>query len=355
MSRTRSLGDGAANPGELSWGDRREQILTRYFALLADEGSPLLLAGPDVEAQVASQLLAVVDAAVGEFPDAVETELSADIGRARAASGVHPSVSLSAARLIFVAALPSVTEHMLAGGDTGAASTAAIRLNAAILSRMADAAANYISFLLDKVDQAHRDEAQRLSRDLHDLVGPTIAVAVQSLDLAGRYRRSQPERELEKLAAARKSLVDGGVVLRALAAETRVAFAPGGITAALTKCLENVPDQIHTQASMHGPLGTIPAHYEREVFLILREAIRNAVAHSSATEIFVSMAVDGIHLRCSVQDNGAGLRAAEPRSGTGMDSMRERAALLGADLQIASSKAGTQVHLTVPLPNRMQS
>lgn len=344
----------AAPPVEAStWRGQREHILARYFALLADEQSPLIQAGPDVEAQLAAQLFAVIDEAAGEMVDAPRSDLSSHIGRARAASGVHPSVSLAAARQIFVAALPSLTRHLQRHGDCEGATTAAVSLNAAILNRMADAAANYVGYLLDKADQAHRDEALRLSRDLHDAVGPSIAVAVQSLDLADRYRSADLERAEGKLTLARRALVEASAALRALAAETRVAVEPGGLATALTECLTHLPDEIHGKVSSQGSLDGIPTYYEREVFLILREAIRNAVAHSTATEISVRLAVAGIHLLGSVQDNGGGFETSgNGRCGTGMDSMRERAALLGAHLDVESSSTGTKILLTLPLPNR---
>lgn len=355
MTETRSLRQSpAAPPVEAStWRGQREHILARYFALLAEEQSPLIQAGPDVEAQLAAQLFAVIDEAAGEMVDAPRSDLSSHIGRARAASGVHPSVSLAAARLIFVAALPSLTRHLKDRGDTAAATTAAMSLNAAILNRMSDAAANYVGYLLDKADHAHRDEARRLSRDLHDAVGPSIAVAVQSLDLADRYRSSDPERAEGKLTLARRTLVEASTALRALAAETRVAVQPGGLATALTEYLTHLPDQIHGKFPSQVPLDGIPTHYEREVFLILREAIRNAVAHSTANEISVRLAVEGIHLLGAVHDNGGGFETnGTGRRGTGMDSMHERAALLGAHLDVASSSTGTKILLTVPLPNR---
>lgn len=342
----------ATSVGSPTWRAHREHILARYFALLAEEQSPLIQAGPEVQTQLAAQLFAVIDEAAGEL-SAQGSDLSSRIGRARAASGVHPSVSLAAARLIFVAALPSLTRHLQENGDPAAATTAAVKLNDAILIRMADAAADYVGYLLDKADQAHRDEARRISRDLHDAVGPSIAVAVQSLDLANRYRSSEPERAAGKLALARRTLVEASTALRALASETRVAFEPGGLANALTEYLTHLPDRIRSKISSQGSLDEIPTHYEREVFLILREAIRNTVTHSNATEISVKLAVEGIYLFGSVHDDGAGFEVdgIGPR-GTGIDSMHERSALLGARLDIESSSTRTEIRLAVPLPNR---
>ena len=50
-----------------------------------------------------------------------------------------------------------------------------------------------------------------------------------------------------------------------------------------------------------------------------------------------------------VQDDGCGFDAATVRQGSGLAGMRERAAALGADLQIASAPTrGTRLRLIVP-------
>jgi signal transduction histidine kinase len=343
----------ARQPAPLRWQERRQAILTTYFGLLAAAKSPLLEAGPDVEAQLAAQLLSIVDEAAGEAGLTGQPHLSRDIGRARASSGVHPSVSLAAARLIFEAALPDLIAHLDAGGEASAATTAAVRLNGVILGRMADAAANYVGYLLDKADQAHRDEAMRLSRDLHDSLGPMIAVAVQSLDLSGMYRSSDADRSEEKLALARSTLVDAAAALRVLATETRINFEPGHLLSALQDYLSNLPSDMRGKLSSTGTIAGIPSQYEREAFLILREAVRNAATHSRASAVSVDVAVSGIMLTGVVHDNGVGLDSPSAgRGGTGMDSMRERAALLGAELDVTTSAVGTTVRLCVPLPNR---
>lgn len=337
-----------------TWPAHREDIRARYFELLTAEHSPLLQAGPEVRTQMEAQLFAVIDEAADEPAEGSPTaDVSSRIGRARAASGIHPSVSLAAAQQIFVAALPSLTCFLEERENGSAAATAAVSLNAAILNRMADAAANYVGYLLDRADKAHREEALRLSRELHDTVGPSIAAAVQSLDLANRYHATDSRRAEAKLRLARETLVEAATDLRALAAETRVTVDPGGLAQALTNHVSNLPDHLHGTVSTQGALDDIPSHYEREVFLILREAIRNAALHSKATEISVNLAVEGIHLSGSVHDNGAGFNANDTKAGgTGMESMRERAAILGAALNVATSPNGTKVSLTVPLPNR---
>jgi signal transduction histidine kinase len=92
-----------------------------------------------------------------------------------------------------------------------------------------------------------------------------------------------------------------------------------------------------------------------EAFLIIREAIRNALAHGSPRLVVIGIALAPHDLLARVEDDGIGFAAGparDPRTaGTGLVSMRERAAVLGGRLRIASTPGqGTVVELLVPLP-----
>jgi signal transduction histidine kinase len=92
-----------------------------------------------------------------------------------------------------------------------------------------------------------------------------------------------------------------------------------------------------------------------EAFLIVREAIRNALRHGDPQLVLIGVALAPHELHAWVEDNGCGFTtSAHPVfTGTGLASMRERAALLDGRLTIASAPGqGTQVELLVPLPGR---
>jgi signal transduction histidine kinase len=94
-----------------------------------------------------------------------------------------------------------------------------------------------------------------------------------------------------------------------------------------------------------------------EVFLIIREALRNVVAHAQAERVLVRVDVAPDVLRASVVDDGRGFQPTDPgQGGTGVLSMRERAAMLGGTLTISSrSGQGTRLDLVVPLTGGAQS
>jgi signal transduction histidine kinase len=97
----------------------------------------------------------------------------------------------------------------------------------------------------------------------------------------------------------------------------------------------------------------VPATVREESFLIIREAIRNAVAHGAPGLIFIRVDIAPHELRAVVEDTGRGFDYASVRMSVtaGLSSMRERAALLGGMVSVVSEPGhGTQVELSVPLP-----
>jgi signal transduction histidine kinase len=82
-----------------------------------------------------------------------------------------------------------------------------------------------------------------------------------------------------------------------------------------------------------------------EVYLFLKEAINNAVKHSSANAVSLSLVRNGDYLEFSVSDNGTGFDESRIKKGNGLCSMQERASEIGATLALQSNERGTHVSM----------
>jgi signal transduction histidine kinase len=90
------------------------------------------------------------------------------------------------------------------------------------------------------------------------------------------------------------------------------------------------------------------------IYRIIQEALHNALRHAHADEALVKIEYRENELRAPVRDNGSGvdLESAGRTMSLGLLSMRERAAAIGADLDIVSrTGAGTIVVLRRPWEN----
>jgi signal transduction histidine kinase len=116
----------------------------------------------------------------------------------------------------------------------------------------------------------------------------------------------------------------------------------------------------------HGSGGArrLDPELESTIYRIVQEALTNVSRHAQATKAVVRVVEhDGV-VRASVTDDGRGLpdsgrlgpRGDGLEGGFGMGGMRERAELVGGELEFASAPGGgTVVSLTVPLAGRPAS
>jgi PAS domain S-box-containing protein len=210
--------------------------------------------------------------------------------------------------------------------------------------------------------QAEDAERERISRELHDRVAHHMGVAHQSLELFSALRESTPERAADRLALARKTTKRALDQTRALSAELKRLQdeeLKDGMEAAFGKIVGSyVPDGVEVELSFSGEESSIPRALATQVYLTMREAVRNAVKHSGCSRLAITLEIREGELRGLVEDDGEGfdpeaMEAATPSFGVGLWSMRERAEMLGGSLRVGSEPGtGTRVEVRAPLDGR---
>jgi len=193
---------------------------------------------------------------------------------------------------------------------------------------------------------AQEGERQRISRELHDEIGQSLTVALLSLRrVADRAPESlRDETELAQQ-AVRKSLDDVRSVARRLRPGV---LADLGLRSALKELIEEFSRSsgVDVIRSMPKDLPPLDREVELVVYRVAQEALVNVARHAHATSVRVTIAVDDRRLSLLVADNGHGGSYPE---GVGIRGMRERAALVSAELSIAPNPGGgTDVRLEIP-------
>lgn len=88
----------------------------------------------------------------------------------------------------------------------------------------------------------------------------------------------------------------------------------------------------------------------KDIYLIFKEAVNNAVKYSGATRVDVSVARSDKQLNLTVTDNGSGFDKEKIRRGNGLDNMKTRAGGLKAILTIDTADGkGTVIQLQMPV------
>lgn len=210
----------------------------------------------------------------------------------------------------------------------------------------------------DRLLTAQEDERNRLGRDLHDGVGQTLTAIVLTLDSAeaSLWAGDHVPNDLA-LSGIRRAQELAAIALdetRDVAYRLRPArFVEAGLVAAVGRLADTagVPITVVTDPDLAMP-GLLEPDEEMGVFRVVQEALSNATRYSNARRITVSLSSDGYVLEVRVTDDGIGFDTTTTATrGLGLAGMRERAAILRADLTVESSPGhGTTVTMRVPLP-----
>jgi signal transduction histidine kinase len=203
------------------------------------------------------------------------------------------------------------------------------------------------------VHRSHLDERRRVARELHDVVAHSVAVALQDLELFAVHRHRDGVRAEARLATALEQLRDTLDMLRAITQDLRRSAAQHGLTAALRSYLDSASLDRPTELSIEGDESRVPPAVQGELFLILREALRNAHVHGGGAAVRVNVVIGVAAIHATVSDDGCGFDPAAPRepdTGSGLASMAERVALLGGTIDVRSApERGASISLDVPL------
>lgn len=204
----------------------------------------------------------------------------------------------------------------------------------------------------ERVARAAAAERERISRELHDRVAHEMGVVHQSLQLYEALASRDPERAMDRLRVAKEMATVAMESTRNLSAELRRSEAEDGLEDALRDFAgAAVSGETKLGFSFDGDEAPVPGHTRGQLYLILCEAVRNAVRHSRCRSMDVGVAVLPDGISSFVEDDGHGFDAnGKGYEGVGLRSMRERAELLGGSLRLTSSpESGARVEIHVPL------
>jgi ligand-binding sensor domain-containing protein/signal transduction histidine kinase len=201
----------------------------------------------------------------------------------------------------------------------------------------------------------------RIAADLHDDLGTSLYRISILSELADRRigtSGSDARRLLSEIGETARALIDstGDMVWSVDPRRDDLASLATRVRAYASELLEAHGIEWTLELSPGAEKTLVGAQTRRQIYLVFKEALHNALRHGRPTRVTLRVSAADSHLECEIRDDGAGFASGPPArddagsDGYGLQTMRERARSLGADLRVWSAPGeGTRVWLRAPL------
>ena len=211
-------------------------------------------------------------------------------------------------------------------------------------------------WLINQLFTAREDERHRISRELHDETGQSMASILAYLRVL--HDRLETNEQREMLLAVRDLTADTLAGLRRLAVDLHPPMLEDlGLVIAIEKYLETfrrTQPQIAVEMKTEGDFTKLSRTISLVCYRTLQEALTNIIRHAQAHRVDISMSCTPHEIRLSIFDDGVGFdrKAAEEARRNrhlGLVSMKERVELLNGEFSIVSRpQGGTHIHVVLP-------
>ncbi len=211
--------------------------------------------------------------------------------------------------------------------------------------------------LLERTLSAQEEERRRIARELHDEAGQLLTallVGLRALEDARNLAdvRVQGQR-LREIAA--QAIDEVGRLARGL---HPTVLDDHGLGVALSRYATEYAKTYNIAVDLtlgDLDLSNISSTVQITLYRILQEALTNVARHSGAKAVGIRFVRSAAFVEVAVIDDGCGFDAkavAVSSRRLGIQSMRERAAMLGGTVNFISQRRGTKVLVQVPVPNQ---
>jgi two-component system sensor histidine kinase UhpB len=206
------------------------------------------------------------------------------------------------------------------------------------------------------IDAVEREQ-KRFASDLHDGVCQELAGVTMMLDAILPRVSSDVAEEIGSVSEhIRRVTLDARRLALGLAPIAVERAGLAGALALLRPDVETLKGPTIV-VSVNEPLAReLPLDMAVNLYHIAQEATTNALRHSGASRIEISLESCGARILLAIQDDGRGIQAFGRESwGLGISSMASRAEWLGGELTFSrGTPQGTKVQVIVPMDDRLQ-
>jgi PAS domain S-box-containing protein len=211
--------------------------------------------------------------------------------------------------------------------------------------------------LLEHTLSAQEEERRRIARELHDEAGQLLTallVGLRTLDDARKVADVKVQgRRLREITA--QAMDEVGRLARGL---HPTVLDDHGLNVALSRYAREYTKTHNIDVDLNLnelDSSNLPSAAQIALYRILQEALTNVARHSGAKAVSIRFTRSTTAMEVAVIDDGCGFdvkAVAVSSQRMGIQSMRERAAMLGGTIRFTSRRQGTKILLQIPLPDQ---
>ena len=193
---------------------------------------------------------------------------------------------------------------------------------------------------------------QSIAADLHDEVGSSLSSIHMLSQIAVQKQSNAPHDEiLGRVSSHAKETMEkmSDIVWMIKPGENEGA----GLVQRMQRFMYEMCGETDIETSLNAaPLenAALTMHQRKNIYLVFKEALNNAVKYSGASKIEVSAKNENKELELEIKDNGKGFDAMQSSKGNGLRNMQNRAKELGGKLELISNNGnGSIIRLKMPV------
>ena len=195
-------------------------------------------------------------------------------------------------------------------------------------------------------------ERSRIAADMHDDMGAGLSrMRYLSTALQNEIKDEGLKKDFDKLISGSDELVDkmNDIIWTLNSGDEKLEEVVYYIRSQCSEILNNANIGFEYSLPESFPDKMISSEEKRNLYLVVKEAVHNAIKHSHTTQVHLSVEIHK-RLVISVTDNGIGFNAEQSRlKGNGLSNYRKRMDTLKGAVAIESGEKGTTIKFEMPL------
>ncbi len=200
------------------------------------------------------------------------------------------------------------------------------------------------------VYKAQQAERERISADMHDELGSGMTAIRLMSEIARNKMKENTPVEIDKISSSADDVLNkmNAIIWSMNSGNDTLDNLISYIRSYSLEYFENTPVECKVKTPEHIPATELSGDKRRNVFLSVKETLNNALKHSQASHITIS--IEANHsLVITIADNGAGIDMSHLRQfGNGLKNITRRMESIGGSFKI-ENRNGTITTLTLPL------